>query len=263
MRAAILALAFGLAACGEKPAPAPSLGPSASAPPGAALSPLSSPVAGASCAAGDRLPVTGVCTDAQPALFGYVNANAEKERPDCTWITAEARRSETEALVFRVLKCPKGAAMLGWKFDGPQKLVSIYTPPGPGQAPSETTAAEIWDLPAGQTAQAKALEMLSEAPANEKGRCVIKATPENKAAAGETFLLAPNGALMKELEKRAKGDLIEACGRHGFTQDFVAFWEARPGYAIFHDLGQDVPGWDPASFTFYHKGADGVWRKAS
>jgi len=27
-------------------------------------------------------------------------------------------------------------------------------------------------------------------------------------------------------------------------------------------LGQDTPFWDPASFTFYRKGNDGVWSKS-
>jgi len=30
---------------------------------------------------------------------------------------------------------------------------------------------------------------------------------------------------------------------------------------LFHMVGQDEPLWDPASFTFYVKGADGRWSK--
>ena len=52
------------------------------------------------------------------------------------------------------------------------------------------------------------------------------------------------------------------CGPNGVTVDATQFWEARNGYALFHMLGQDDPHWDPASFTFYRKSADGKWIKA-
>ena len=44
--------------------------------------------------------------------------------------------------------------------------------------------------------------------------------------------------------------------------DAVQFWEGRKYHALFHMLGQDTPFWDPASFTFYRKGNDGVWSKS-
>jgi hypothetical protein len=43
--------------------------------------------------------------------------------------------------------------------------------------------------------------------------------------------------------------------------DGVQFWEARERRALFHMVGQDQPMWDPASFTFYAKGADGAWSR--
>ena len=43
----------------------------------------------------------------------------------------------------------------------------------------------------------------------------------------------------------------------------MQFWEGREHHALFHMLGQDDPLWDPASFTFYAKGADGVWAKTN
>ena len=77
---------------------------------------------------------------------------------------------------------------------------------------------------------------------------------------GET--LEQRADFAAELETASGGEPWEACGPNGVTMDAVQFWESRPSYALFHMLGQDDGPWDPASFTFYRKGADGKWSKA-
>ena len=99
------------------------------------------------------------------------------------------------------------------------------------------------------------------APEDQRTRCETKPF-SGPMVAGRTFELAPSAELKAELEANAAGDLWDACGPNGVTMNAVQFWEARNGYALFHMLGQDDAPWDPASFTFYRKGAGGKWAKA-
>jgi hypothetical protein len=80
--------------------------------------------------------------------------------------------------------------------------------------------------------------------------------------AGRAFELFPNAELRAELDAATPDEPWEACGPNGVSMDGIQFWEAREHRALFHMVGQDQPMWDPASFTFYKKGADGVWAKA-
>ncbi len=253
LRAFVVLTALALAACGgNKPADKPSEAASAS--------PAAPVVPAAICTAG-KMPITGVCDDAQPALFGFVDPKPEMYSDKCTWVTAEAQRSDTEALVFRVQKCPAGSEpMTTYKFDGPGKLMAYFPNPEPGKPPYDNLAAEIWDLKAGETAQDVAMKTLAGVPKAESKGCEIHMKPEIKFVAGQAFEVGPTDARLKELHTVEDG-ILSTCGSYGYSEEAVAFWEARPAYAIYHSLGQDTPPWDPASFTFYKKQADGSWQK--
>lgn len=246
-----LAAAVSLAACSPK-AEAPKAAETA---PAAAASPAVEACTGA------RLPLTGLCADPLPQTFGQIRSDAPLLASTCVWKTVEVQRSDTEALVFRSQDCSaEGWGPVAYRFEGPQSLVIRYSPAETGGEAAESEVAHIIDLPAGKTAEAAALEMLSDAPENERARCLVRPLPDVKDVAGEAFELAPNAELEAELRKGADGP-IGACGRYGFTEDAVVFWEKRPGHAVFHSIGQDDPYWDPASFTFYKREPGGAWAK--
>jgi hypothetical protein len=246
MMAALAAMA---AACAPKQDPAASA--TASGAP---------PAVGAACT-GEKLPITGVCADAQPALFGYLDAQEAPYAATCKWVTAEAQRSDTEAVVFRIQQCPADVApATSYRFDG-DKLLVKYPHPEPGREPYENLIAEFYAIPDGQTAEAIALTHIADAPADERPRCVVTPAPDVRGVAGQAFHIAPNEELMAELNRKHPDEPFEACGAHGYTNDGIVYWEKRPDLLIWHVIGQEQPIWDPASFTIYKRDASGAWTK--
>jgi len=120
---------------------------------------------------------------------------------------------------------------------------------------------EMIPLTAGETAEQAAMKTLNKAPEEQRTRCETRPLT-GPVLAGPAFELAPKADFVAELETASGGEPWDACGPNGVTMDAVQFWEARPSYALFHMLGQDDGPWDPATFTFYRKGADGKWVKA-
>jgi hypothetical protein len=203
------------------------------------------------------LPVTGLCGDANPALFGAVDPQAKPYSSDCVWRTEEVSMSDKEALVFRSQDCSATGAPRGsYRFaDG--VLTSAY--PGSQGDEHAMPVLEIFNLGTGQTAQQVALQTLSTAPEDQRAECEIQ--PDTLAhAAGKAFDLLPNAELTRRLDEENQGDDYDACGKYGLSAS-QQYWEARPGRALFHMLGEDDPVWDPVSYTFYWKGSDGIWTR--
>ncbi len=213
----------------------------------------------ADCPTGSPLPITGLCSDGSATLFVAIDPSIETFAPRCVWRTEEVSLSPTEALVFRAQNCSGE----GWD----QVLyshVSGYLKVRQSSLPEDQSgfALQIVLLAAGQTAEQAAMQTLDKALGDQRSRCEIRPVTARKLA-GRTFELAPNAELETELNAANPDEPWDACGPNGVTMDGVQFWEGREHRALFHMLGQDTPPWDPASFTFYRKGDNGVWSKTN
>ncbi len=208
---------------------------------------------------GAMLPITGLCTDANPALFLAIDDSLETAASGCVWRTEELRTGADEALVFRAQDCT------GEMWDKiAYTWVDRYVKSRPVTVPEDQAMfiLEVLDVGPGQTAEEVALRTLSHAPENQRGRCITVAFPGPRVT-GPTFQLAPNADLKAELETASSEGPWEVCGPNGIASGTLQFWEDRKSHAaLFHIIGQDEPRWDPASFTFYAKKADGAWGKA-
>lgn len=213
---------------------------------------------GGACGNGAPLPVTGLCNTADPSLFLAVDTTIETLATRCIWRTEEVQLSPDEALVFRAQDCSPE----GW-------VRTVYTHVGGylkhrmDGTPEDQAgfALQVFPLAEGETPEDAAMKTLSLAPEDQRGRCVISKLSAPKLA-GYPFELGPGPELTAELDALYPDEPYDACGPNGFTGDAAQFWEGRKTVALFHMLGQDTPFWDPASFTFYRRAADGKWAKA-
>ena len=250
MRAAAgLIAAFCLAACGGEKEAALDPAASADATPAAAE---------ASAACEPRLAITGQCGNADPSLFLRINDQAPKLASKCVWRTQEVGVSDTLALLFRAQDC----SAEGW-VPNVYSYVQGYVKYRMDGTPDDQAMfiLEVIPVPAGEAPEQAALQTLSKAPEEQRARCEIRPVTGH-VVAGKTFELAPMPDFAAKMDANSGGEPWDACGPNGVTMDAVQFWEGRNGYALFHMLGQDDPPWDPASFTFYRKSADGKWSKA-
>lgn len=207
---------------------------------------------------GNTLPITGVCDDARTALFISTDQSLDTFARGCVWKTHELKIKDNEVLVFRAQDCTGemwDRTVYSWVGN------YVKSRPEPVPADQATFAVQVFDVPSGQTAEQVAMSTLSNAPEDQRGRCIIKPMAGVKVS-GPAFELVPNDELLKELHEAHPDEPWEACGPNGFSADAEQYWEGRKAHALFHMIGQDQPGWDPASFTFYNKGASGTWAKA-
>jgi hypothetical protein len=203
------------------------------------------------------LPITGVCNDAHPALFLAVDASLDTFARGCAWRTQELQTGADEAIVFRAQDCTGemwDPTIYSW--------VGNFVKSRPAPVPEDQAvfALQVFNVGDGQTAEQVALQTLANAPEDQRSRCTIEPL-NNVKVAGRAFELAPNEELTQEMQTNFPNEPWEACGPNGVTQDATQFWEGRKTRALFHITGQDQPGWDPASFTFYRKNPDGTWYK--
>lgn len=204
------------------------------------------------------LPITGLCSNGDPSIFLKTNPQAPKLAARCEWRTREISLTPTDAIVFRAQDC----SAEGW-VPNLYEVVQGYIKQRMDGTPEDQAIFILEMLPvaAGETAEQTAMKTLGKAPENQRERCETRPLT-SPVLAGSAFELAPKPDLAAELETASGGEPWDACGPNGVSMDAVQFWEARPSYALFHMLGQDDAPWDPASFTFYRKGADGKWGKA-
>jgi hypothetical protein len=216
------------------------------------------PAVTADAACGAALPITGLCSNAVPAQFLRVDAQAPKLATQCVWRTQELSLTPSDAIIFRAQDCTAE----GWvanTFEVVQNFVK-YRMDG---MPSDQAhfMLEIFPLSPGETAEQAAVTTLAKAPEDQRTRCETRPRT-GPVVAGSAFELTANAELTAEMNALNPDEPWDACGPNGVTMDAEQFWEARKTYALFHMLGQDTPPWDPASFTFYRKGGDGNWLKA-
>ena len=204
------------------------------------------------------LPITGLCSNGDPSIFLKTNPQAPKLAAKCEWRTREISLTPTDALVFRAQDCTAE----GW-VPNLYEVVQSYVKYRMDGTPEDQAMfiLEMIPLTAGETAEQAAMKTLSKAPEEQRTRCETRPLT-GPDLAGPAFELAPKADFVAELETASGGEPWDACGPNGVTMDAVQFWESRPSYALFHMLGQDDGPWDPATFTFYRKGADGKWIKA-
>lgn len=215
--------------------------------------------AGPACATGSPLPITGLCSDGNASLFLATTTSAEIVAPRCVWRTQEVSLSPSEAIVFRAQDCSGE----GWD-QTLYSYVSGYLKIRQASVPEDQSGfiLEIFPLADGETAEQAALKTLDKAPGDQRARCEVQPLKGPKLP-GRVFEVGPNAELQADMTAAHPDEPWDACGPNGFTNDAVQLWEGRDHHALFHMLGQDTPLWDPASFTFYRKGADGVWAKSS
>jgi hypothetical protein len=204
------------------------------------------------------LPITGLCSNGDPSIFLKTNPQAPKLAAKCAWRTREISLTPTDAIVFRVQDCTAE----GW-VSNIYEVVQGYVKYRMDGTPEDQAMfiLEMLPLAAGETAEQAATKTLGKAPEEHRTRCETRPLT-GPVLAGPAFELAPKPDFASELETASGGEPWDACGPNGVTTEAVQFWESRPSYALFHILGQDDGPWDPASFTFYRKGADGKWGKA-
>jgi hypothetical protein len=248
-----LAASFWLSGCGGKSEAA---GPTVKTPGGTMLASTSG--AAGPCTA-TTLPITGLCTDANPKLFLKIDPVIETFATHCVWRTEEVKTGDDEALVFRAQDCT------GESWDRTMfSFVSNYVKYRASSLPDTEGgfAVQVFPVAKGQTAEQVALQTLSNAPDDQRARCITYAVSGVKAA-GRVFELGPNPELKRELDEAHPDEPWEACGPNGVTQDSEQYWEGRETHALFHMTGQEQPAWDPMSFTFYRRNRDGTWYKSS
>lgn len=217
------------------------------------------PAADGACRNGAPLPITGLCNTADPTLFLEVDDTIETFATRCLWRTEEVQLSPDEVLVFRAQDCsPEGwvrtiyshvSGYLKHRMDGTPENQAGF-------------ALQVFPLTQDETPEQAAMKTLALAPEDQRGRCIV-AKLQGPKLAGYAFELEPGPELRAELDALFPDEPYDACGPNGFTGDAMQFWEGRKTVALFHMLGQDTPPWDPASFTFYRRAADGRWAKAS
>jgi hypothetical protein len=208
------------------------------------------------CAAG-RLPLTGLCADADPALFIAVDDTLETVARGCVWRTEELQTGEDEALVFRAQDCTGemwDKVAYSW-IDRYVKARAVTVPEDQAMF-----VLEVLDINEGETAEDVARRTLAQAPESHRTRCDISPFAGQRVA-GRAFQLSPNPDLKADLDALSPDEPWEACGPNGVTMAAVQFWEGRDRRALFHIVGQDEPLWDPASFTFYAKKAGDGWSR--
>jgi hypothetical protein len=204
-----------------------------------------------------KLPITQLCGDARASLFLAIDPKLETVAKGCVWRTEELQTKDDEALVFRAQDCS------GEKWDRQvYSWVSGYVKARPETIPEDQAnfLLEVHDVPDGSTAEDVAMQTLANAPEGERERCITTPMPEI-ISAGRVFELGPNPELEAEKHAAHPDEPWDACGPNGVTMDGIQYWEGRDKRALFHMVGQDEPLWDPASFTFYKKNADGSWAK--
>jgi len=215
----------------------------------------------AACETGSPLPITGLCSDGRTSLFLAANQKAEMFGPRCVWRTEEVSLSDSEALVFRAQDCSgQGWDKTTYTYEGGAQGGHVKTLQTTQSAVVPGFALEIFPLAAGETAEQAAMKTLEKAEPSQRSRCETRPLT-NVTLAGRGFELAPNAELKAELDAAYPAEPWDACGPNGLYLDSIAYWEGRDRHALFHTIGQDTPIWDPASFTFYKKGADGAWMK--
>jgi hypothetical protein len=215
--------------------------------------------AGGAACSGARLGLTGLCSDADPAQFLVIDASLDTVARGCVWRTEELQTGESEALVFRAQDCT-GEMWDRIEYTWVDRYVKSRSVAVP--ADQAVFVVEVLPIPAGETAEQVALNTLAQAPEDQRTRCETKPFSGGSKVVGRAFELFPNAELKAELDAASPDEPWEACWPNGVSMDGVQFWEAREQRALFHMVGQDQPMWDPASFTFYKKEADGVWAKA-
>lgn len=246
-----LASALLAAGCSGEPAGSPEVAVAGDA--------VALPAADGACRNGAPLPITGLCNTADASLFLATDDTIETFATRCLWRTEEVQLSADEVLVFRAQDCsPEGWVRTVYSH------VGGYVKHRMDGTPEDQAgfALQVFPLAAGETPEDAAMKTLELAPEEQRGRCVVAKLPGPKLA-GYAFALEPGPDLKSELDAAYPDEPYDACGPSGFTGDAAQFWEGRKTVALFHMLGQDTPPWDPASFTFYRRAADGRWAKAS
>ena len=209
---------------------------------------------GAECSVA-KLPLTGLCGDADPSTFLAIDSSLDTVARGCVWRTEELQTKDNEALVFRAQDCTGemwDKIAYAW-VDRYVKSHSVAVP-----ADQAIFVLEVLPVPEGETAEQVALKTLAQAPEDQRTRCEIKPYDGPKVV-GRSFTIFPNVELKAELDAASLDEPWMACGPNGVSIDGAQFWEGREKRALFHMVGQDQPMWDPARFTFYAKGADGRW----
>ena len=238
-----------LSACGQHPeVSAEVAAPEAAAPASAGAG------AGPSCPA-SALPVTGMCSDANPSLFIKIDTKRETFARGCVWRTEEVKLSDAEALLFRAQDCT-GERWDAQVYSVVDRYVKIR--PAPLAESDGNFMVEIFPVGDGQTAEQVALQTLVNAPEDQRARCIAQPL-DGFEAVGRVFEIAPNDELTREMTEKSPDEPWDACGPNGVTMDAIQYWEGRDRHALFHMTGQDDPMWDPASFTFYVRNPDGSW----
>lgn len=242
-----LGLVAAVAACGADEQ-APSTEASTAARPAA----TASAAAAGACKPGEtRLPGARLCESAALALMPVPDAVDE---PGCRWVLAETGLPDDEWVVYRALACKAGTTRL--EYGGGAQMAQL------------TLAESAFGAPVSPDPEPYAVvSLIAAAP---DARTAIRgfaryAIEDRTEAAGCDVRLAkvtgwPGDALVvdvsaTEAAKAPADEIRSACGPYGYTDDATMFWRPSGRYALWFNLGQDIPEVDAGSFVVVKDGA--------
>lgn len=243
--AAMLALAaMGLAGCGPSGQTATTGREDVT--PGAAPSTAPCPDGG------PRLPESGVCA-AKAASLIQQRGSEMPAQEGCEWVIGETAMPGDEFLLYRAAKC--GEKTTRFEFAGGARsaelnyVVSAFGIEGPERSKVATIiSAEEPDVSANLLAFTR--EAIEDPARREK--CAARKL-EGEGLPEDGWEVNVSEA---ELAKLPQDEIPpDQCGPYGASGDTLRYWRVFGGFAWFMDLGQDMPDYDPGTFTLVSKEA--------
>ena len=247
LRVGAASIALLAAACGPQVAPAAAPVPEAlSAKPEAAPCPDD----------GHRLALTQLCSarvvnDLDPAI------GLATESPDgCDWKFTETPMPDpNEVIVFRALEC-KGV-MTALEVHGGAHSAALGYAKSALYGDSALSVEPVRMFISDPADPKKVIrDLLEGVPAPERAKCDVRPVEASIGWPGDALALHSDAA---ERTNLPAGEPASMCGDLGRDEDTTSFWRITGGYAMFFELGQDIPDIDAGSFMIFHKGADGAW----
>lgn len=253
MTGALLLAALGTGGCsGERPPQSAQ----AQTTPGTEATPPT-----ATCAATDpRLPGTGLCAAEAAALMGSSFSSAPGDLPEgCSWTVGEAMLPGDEALLYQAATC--GTKTTALEFRGGAQTATLGYVSSALFADNDPAAEPVRLVSLFEVADARAriLEFARAAvedPA-EAEACAVRAA--GGVGPGDALVVDASAAWREAKGLDGQAYDYSACGPYGTINDATRYWRIVPGYALFFDLGQDGPDFNPGSLTPVVRGPDGTW----
>jgi hypothetical protein len=225
-------------------------------------------VVDASCKSGQRLKLTGVCTDDNPATFVSITPDeieGNDWRKHCTWRAADARLPDGAGLVFRTLTCRLPAMRIGndtvplhgaedrYSYSFHYNRYRGLARSSREEPPRFYYGIEVFPRSPNEAAEQTALNVLKARLVERRERiddlsCTAFARTDVPRLVGLAFSL-------RSTNKMTVRDPCDA--------GWKAYWEDRGSHLLLHPRTPDDGFIDPVSYTIYARDREGRWRKSA